>query len=179
MVKLLYKLRLKVPATHLLLKSNKKGIYGTLYSQAVTHPSTDKAQRRLTSVIGREPVFPTWCGRRWLPHLRQSQGIYFFGDLKGPRSRQIVLLSVSINGSSQLCGGNIVIPITMLTTVMNFMQNYLLRLAPTWKHVESENVLLYMVTWFICSRSWVFGRYISKRAWFLYLYDIKQQNAIY
>ncbi|GBP48417.1 hypothetical protein EVAR_32818_1 [Eumeta japonica] len=30
---------------------------------AVTHPSTDHARRRLTSVIGREPVHSTWYGR--------------------------------------------------------------------------------------------------------------------
>ena len=32
-------------------------------SQAVSHPSTDKAQRCLTSVIGRELVFSAWYGR--------------------------------------------------------------------------------------------------------------------
>ena len=37
--------------------------YGTRYSQAVTHPSTNRARRCLTSVIGREPVFSTWYGR--------------------------------------------------------------------------------------------------------------------
>ena len=32
----------------------------------VTHPSTDRARRCLTTVIGREPVYSTWCGRnRW------------------------------------------------------------------------------------------------------------------
>ena len=36
----------------------------TRYSQPVTHASTNRAQRCLTSVIGREPVFPTWYGRR-------------------------------------------------------------------------------------------------------------------
>lgn len=35
----------------------------TWCSQAVTHPSTDRARRCLTSVIGREPVFSTWYGR--------------------------------------------------------------------------------------------------------------------
>ena len=37
--------------------------YGTRCSQAVTHPSTDRARRCLTSVIRREPVFSTWYGR--------------------------------------------------------------------------------------------------------------------
>ena len=34
-------------------------------SQAVTHPSTNRTQRCLTSLIGREAVYSTWCGR-WL-----------------------------------------------------------------------------------------------------------------
>ncbi|GBP48426.1 hypothetical protein EVAR_32827_1 [Eumeta japonica] len=37
--------------------------YGIMALQAVTHPSTDHARRRLTSVIGREPVHSTWYGR--------------------------------------------------------------------------------------------------------------------
>ena len=36
-----------------------KKAYGTWYSQAVTHPSTNQARRCLTSVIGREPVLST------------------------------------------------------------------------------------------------------------------------
>ena len=35
----------------------------TRCSLAVTHPITNRAQRCLTSVIGREPVFPTWYSR--------------------------------------------------------------------------------------------------------------------
>ena len=34
-----------------------------MYSQAVTHPSTNMAQYCLTSVIGRELVFSIWYGR--------------------------------------------------------------------------------------------------------------------
>ena len=45
-------------------KKKKKKVYSTRYSQAVTHPSTNLARRCLTSVIGREPVFSTWYGRR-------------------------------------------------------------------------------------------------------------------
>ena len=45
-------------------KKEKRNAYNTRYSQAVTHPSTDRARRCLTSVIGREPVFSTWYGRR-------------------------------------------------------------------------------------------------------------------
>jgi hypothetical protein len=44
--------------------SVRKKVYGTRYSQAVTHPSTNRARRCLTSVIGREPVLSTWYGRR-------------------------------------------------------------------------------------------------------------------
>ena len=42
----------------------KSKAYGTRYSQAVTHPSTNRALRCLTSVIGRELVCSTWYGRR-------------------------------------------------------------------------------------------------------------------
>ena len=45
-------------------KKGKREAYCTWYSQAVTHPSTNQARRCLTSVIGREPVFSTWYGRR-------------------------------------------------------------------------------------------------------------------
>ena len=38
------------------LTKNEK-VYGTRYSQAVTHLSTNRALRCLTSVIRREPVF--------------------------------------------------------------------------------------------------------------------------
>ena len=38
--------------------------YSTRYSQAVTHPSTDRARRCLTSQIGRDGVCSTWYGRR-------------------------------------------------------------------------------------------------------------------
>ena len=38
--------------------------YNTRYSQAVTHPSTNRARRCLTSQIGRDGVRSTWYGRR-------------------------------------------------------------------------------------------------------------------
>ena len=38
--------------------------YNTRYSQAVTHPSTDRARHCLTSQIGRDGVYSTWYGRR-------------------------------------------------------------------------------------------------------------------
>ena len=40
--------------------------YSTEYSQAVTRPSTNSARCCLASVIRRELVFSTWCGRRQL-----------------------------------------------------------------------------------------------------------------
>ena len=55
-------------------KKEKRNAYNTRYSQAVTHPSTDRARRCLTSVIGREPVFSTWYGRKW-------SFIYFYSTL--------------------------------------------------------------------------------------------------
>ena len=45
-------------------KKEKRNAYSTRYSQAVTHPSTNLARLSLTSVIGREPVFSQWYGRR-------------------------------------------------------------------------------------------------------------------
>ncbi|ESO86400.1 hypothetical protein LOTGIDRAFT_76989, partial [Lottia gigantea] len=45
-------------------KYQQKGVYSTRCSQAVTHPSTNRARRCLTSVIGRELVLSTWYGRR-------------------------------------------------------------------------------------------------------------------
>ena len=44
-----------------------------MYSQAVTHPSTNMTQCCLTSVIRRELVFSTWYGRR-----RYMKGKFWF-----------------------------------------------------------------------------------------------------
>ena len=44
-------------------ENGKKVANSTRCSQAVTHPSTNRARRCLTSVIGREPVLSTWYGR--------------------------------------------------------------------------------------------------------------------
>ena len=41
-----------------------QNVYSNLYSQAVTHPSTNRSQPCLTSVIRRELVFSRWYGRR-------------------------------------------------------------------------------------------------------------------
>ena len=57
-------------------RSGKKAqnAYGTRCSQAVTHPSTDRARRCLTSVIRREPVFSTWYGRK--RQCQEEEGFY-------------------------------------------------------------------------------------------------------
>ena len=48
----------------MLPRARKEKAYDTKYSQTVSHSSTNLAQCCLTSVIGRELVFSTWCGRR-------------------------------------------------------------------------------------------------------------------
>ena len=53
------------------IDKNKKKAYGTKYSQAVTHPSTNLARCCLTLVIERELVCSAWYGRR---HFRCSGG---------------------------------------------------------------------------------------------------------
>ena len=52
-------------------RARKGKVYTTRYSQAVTHPSTNLAQPGLTSVIGREPVFSRWYGRRRLMKVEE------------------------------------------------------------------------------------------------------------
>jgi hypothetical protein len=53
--------------------------YSKRCSQAVTHPSTDRSRRCLTSVIGREPVHSTWCGRRHQQCENEHRTISRFG----------------------------------------------------------------------------------------------------
>ena len=54
----------KSPKLESVFQKKGKEAYDTRCSQAVTHPSTGRARRCLTSVIGREPVFSAWYGRR-------------------------------------------------------------------------------------------------------------------
>ena len=46
------------------MKDQNSKVYSTRYSEAVSHPSTNRARRCLTSGFGREPVYSTWYGRR-------------------------------------------------------------------------------------------------------------------
>ena len=46
--------------------NSKTKAYGTWYSQAVTHLSTNHARHCLTSQIGRDGVYSVWYGRRRL-----------------------------------------------------------------------------------------------------------------
>ena len=50
----------------------RQNVYSNLYSQAVTHPSTNRSQPCLTSVIGRELVYSRWYGRRHLQRGKNS-----------------------------------------------------------------------------------------------------------
>ena len=56
--------RLKFDQHMHLVVQNMQNVYSNLYSQAVTHPSTNRSQPCLTSVIGRELVYSRWYGRR-------------------------------------------------------------------------------------------------------------------
>ena len=78
-----------------------KNAYSTLDSQAVSDPSTKRARRCLTWLIGREAVFSTWYGRkrnnlvmmRCSDNLiRAAQKVHYFWDLT--HRRRIVLSSI-------------------------------------------------------------------------------------
>ena len=59
-----------------LRKGGWKKANSTWYSQAVTHLSTNHAQRCLTAVIRREPVYSTWYGRWQVTWLRFRHKLY-------------------------------------------------------------------------------------------------------
>ena len=91
----------------------------TRCSQAVTHPSTNRAQRCLTSVIRRELVFSTWYGRcqkrgansRILIRLDivwKCRGKFSrTGSLKG--QQHPVLCSQALRGSTAVIGRELVL----------------------------------------------------------------------
>ena len=64
---------------------SKKVASSTRVSQAVTHPSTLRARRRFTSVIGREPVLSAWYGRSQL-YIVQRGPLIIFGTHPLPQS---------------------------------------------------------------------------------------------
>ena len=55
-VKISDEVRTRYASMHLVVQ-NMQNVYSNLYSQAVTHPSTNGSQPCLTSVIGRELVY--------------------------------------------------------------------------------------------------------------------------
>ena len=64
---------------------DQKDAISTQCSQAVTHPSTNWAQRCLTSVIGRELVCSTWYGRWrrqsvWIRLFERTTGLYAYSN---------------------------------------------------------------------------------------------------
>ena len=59
-----------------------QNVYSNLYSQAVTHPSTNRSRPCLTSVIGRELVHSRWYGRR-----HPSRGKILMQNLKNSGTR--------------------------------------------------------------------------------------------
>ena len=75
----------------------KKKAYGTRYSQAVTHLSTNRARHCLTSQIGRDGVYSVWYGRR---RLRSSLSVYIpfafpVSPIWGPGGPYLTLLTCS------------------------------------------------------------------------------------
>ena len=77
-------LSVRLPAGRLPIKNDND----TRCSQAVTHPSTDRARCCLTSVFGRELVFSAWYGRcRWLPNSNSTTLSRSFIQLVAPRKK--------------------------------------------------------------------------------------------
>ena len=68
------------------LKYPMQNVYSNLYSQAVTHPSTNRSQPCLTSVIGRELVYSRWYGRR-----HQSRGKILMQKSKNAGQKHVTL----------------------------------------------------------------------------------------
>ena len=89
----------------------KEKAYSTGYSQAVTHPSTNPARRCLTSVIGREPVFSLWYGRRHVLSVKCSTHQKLATRLRapssvrtqGPHHRSRPFKSVRLSSSTYRC----------------------------------------------------------------------------
>ena len=71
-----------------------QNVYSNLYSQAVTHPSTNRSQPCLTSVIGRELVYSRWYGRR---HFRWEKNL-----VRWTQNGQVDVLRVQLWKTSAL-----------------------------------------------------------------------------
>ena len=80
--------------------SKKKSANGTRCSQAVTHPSTNRAQHCLTSVIGRELVCSMWYGR--CQRLRVKITVQVHPDWI-ENSPIFVQFATIVNGIEQIC----------------------------------------------------------------------------
>ena len=59
-------------------KKFKNNANSTRCSHAVTHPSTNHAQRCLTAVIKREPVFTKWYGRWQQSNINSLKYVHLF-----------------------------------------------------------------------------------------------------
>ena len=79
-----------VGSGHKKKKKWEKKAYNTRCSQAVTHPSTERARHCLTSVIRREPVYSVWYGRRHQNCLHNSYfySLIFDGQTKTRRNTE-------------------------------------------------------------------------------------------
>ena len=86
------------------VRSQQKSVYSTMYSQAVTHPSTNMAQCCLTSVIRRELVFSTWYGRRQRKRPFLWVQYYIWQDLVGGRGEKSVGMGENISCPWTLVG---------------------------------------------------------------------------
>ena len=97
------------------LSKRKAKVYDTRYSQAVTHPSTNRARRCLTSVIGREPVLSTWYGRRRFPkrtdaiwlHAMHASTFFVIKHIRSIDGKNEVVVSFRVpNEMFMTFGGN-------------------------------------------------------------------------
>ena len=84
----------------------KREAYNTGYSQAVSHPSTNPARQGLTSVIGREPVYSLWYGRRQV--ICRENLLFYKGKVKKrpeePPCGFVLLPSTQMPCSAGGCG---------------------------------------------------------------------------